>query len=88
MQRFSKATNFQLYRRWKLIWKRAGEGRKWIHQGMRHSFCSYWLNAYHDKNKLRMMSGHDTAEQLNEYLRGGLKAEALKFWQIMPNHQL
>jgi integrase len=83
-QKVLQSDYFQLYRRMSPIWKRAGEGRKWIHQGMRHSYCSYWLNAYHDQNKLQRMSGHATPEMLDEYLRGGTQAEALKFWQIMP----
>src|SRR5437667_11021703 len=33
---------------------------RWIHQGLRHTFCSNWLALYKDVNKLVLLSGHDS----------------------------
>lgn len=57
----------------------------WIQQGMRHSYCSYWLAKYKDVNKLVLQSGHTDAHTMWEhYHRGVTEAEAEKFWSITP----
>jgi integrase len=59
--------------------------KKWIQQGMRHSFCSYWLMKHEDANKLVLQSGHTDADTMWErYHRGVTKADAEKFWAIQP----
>jgi hypothetical protein len=63
---------------------RVSAGR-WVHQGMRHSFCSYWLNALEDVNKLLLMSGHTSPQIMwRRYFRAVPKAEAEKFFSILP----
>jgi integrase len=58
---------------------------KWIQQGMRHSFCSYWLMKHEDANKLVLQSGHTDADTMWErYHRGVTKVNAKKFWAIRP----
>jgi integrase len=58
---------------------------KWIQQGMRHSFCSYWLMKHEDANRLVLQSGHTDADTMWErYHRGVTKTEAEKFWTIRP----
>jgi integrase len=58
---------------------------RWIQQGMRHSFCSYWLATHEDVNKLVLQSGHTDAETMWEhYHKGTTRAEAKKFWAIRP----
>jgi integrase len=58
---------------------------RWIQQGMRHSFCSYWLAAYEDVNKLVLQSGHtDAGTMWQHYHKGTTKADAKKFWAIRP----
>jgi integrase len=58
---------------------------RWIQQGMRHSFCSYWLAAHEDVNRLVLQSGHTDAQTMWEfYHRGTTKAVAKKFWKIRP----
>jgi hypothetical protein len=60
--------------------------KKWIPQGARHSFCSYWMAA-HDNNvdRLVVLSGHTSKESLwKHYFRQASKHEAEKFWSIMP----
>lgn len=66
-------------------WKRVAKRKAWIHQGMRHTFCSNWLAKYHDVNKLLLQTGHTSPQMLwTRYHRGTEKAEAEKFWSILP----
>jgi integrase/recombinase XerD len=59
--------------------------KRWIHQGMRHTYCSNWLAIHHDINKLVLQSGHSDVNTMWEsYHRGVKKAEAEKFWAISP----
>jgi integrase len=59
--------------------------KKWIQQGMRHSFCSYWLAMHEDANKLVLQSGHTDSDTMwTRYHRGTTKAQAKKFWAINP----
>jgi integrase len=58
---------------------------RWIQQGMRHSFCSYWLMKHEDANRLVLQSGHTDADTMwKRYHRGVPKADAEKFWSIRP----
>jgi integrase len=66
-------------------WSRVSGGKKWVHQGMRHSFCSYWLNAFEDVNKLLLISGHTSPQIMwRRYFRAVPKSEAEKFFSIRP----
>jgi hypothetical protein len=57
----------------------------WPQQGMRHSFCSYWLAMHQDVNKLVLLSGHDDPDTMwRHYHRGTPRTEAEKFWAIRP----
>jgi hypothetical protein len=60
--------------------------RRWIQQGMRHSFCSYWLVAHdNDIDGLVIQSGHESKQVMWEsYYRACTKAEAREFWSIRP----
>ena len=61
--------------------------RKWIQQGARHSFCSYWM-AHHNNevDRLVILSGHESKEVMwNSYYRAASKAESAKFWSIVPS---
>jgi integrase len=59
--------------------------KRWIQQGMRHSYCSYWLAKHKDVNKLVLQSGHDDADTMwRNYYRAVTEAEAEKFWAIIP----
>lgn len=58
---------------------------RWPQQGMRHSYCSYWLAQHKDVNKLVLQSGHKDAETMwRHYHKGTTKSEAAKFWAITP----
>jgi integrase len=65
--------------------ERAGVIR-WPNSAMRHSFCSYWLAQNGDINKLCLFTGHDhPSTMFRHYHRLVTKAEAKKFWEIMPS---
>jgi integrase len=58
---------------------------KWIQQGARHSFCSYWLNKHENADRLVMLSGHTDKQTMWErYHAGVTKVDAEKFWSIVP----
>ena len=60
--------------------------RRWIQQGMRHSFCSYWLVANNnDVDTLVVQSGHESKEVMwRNYYAAATKRDAEKFWSIRP----
>ena len=59
--------------------------KKWIQQGARHSFCSYWLNKHENADRLVMLSGHTDKQTMWErYHAGVTKADAERFWSIVP----
>lgn len=58
---------------------------KWPHQGMRHSFCSYWLARHKDVNELVLQSGHDNPDTMwRHYHKGTPEKAAAEFWKIFP----
>ena len=57
-------------------------GVRWIQDGMRHSFASYWLPIHHDVD--RLMGHTDRATFSRHYHAGVPRAEAKKFWVIRP----
>jgi integrase len=60
-------------------------GVRWIQDGMRHSFASYWLAIHHDVDRLMGQMGHtDPATFSRHYHAGVPRAEAKKFWAIRP----
>ncbi len=60
-------------------------GIRWIQQGMRHSFCSYWLAIHEDADKLVLQSGHTDAQTMWEHYHAGVTREsAQRFWSIVP----
>ena len=58
---------------------------KWVHQGMRHTFCFHWLAVHHDINHLVLISGHDSVDTMwRHYHKGVTEKEAKAFWAIKP----
>jgi integrase len=58
---------------------------KWIQQGARHSYCSYWLAKNKDANKFVLQSGHTDADTMwRRYHQGVTDKEAKAFWAIRP----
>ena len=59
--------------------------RRWIQQGMRHSFCSYWLAKHGEIDRLVIQSGHESKEVMwRNYYRATTKALAEEFWSVRP----
>jgi integrase len=59
--------------------------KKWIQQGARHSYCSYWLAKHKDANKLVLQSGHTDADTMWRLYHQGVTAqEARAFWASRP----
>jgi integrase len=57
----------------------------WPQQGMRHTFCSYWLAIHKDINQLVLLSGHANVDTMwRHYHRGATETEARAFWNILP----
>jgi hypothetical protein len=60
-------------------------GVKWIQDGLRHSFASYWLPVYHDLDRLLHMMGHADKATFSKHYHSGIpRSEAAKFWRIRP----
>jgi site-specific recombinase XerD len=60
-------------------------GVKWIQDGMRHSFASYWLPIHHDLDKLLHQMGHADKATFSKHYHSGIpRSEAAKFWAIRP----
>jgi integrase len=58
---------------------------RWVHQGMRHTFCSNWLAHHKDINKLVLLSGHDSVDTMwRHYFKGTTESDARAFWAIHP----
>jgi integrase len=73
-----------LFHRREAIRKAAGLER-WVHQGMRHTFCSNWLALHKDINKLVLLSGHRSVDIMwRHYFKGTTEADARAFWSIVP----
>ena len=70
-------------RKWQAIRKAAGiEDRQDV---LRHSYASYWLAAFENKDRLRMFMGHRDGDMIEEHYNAGvLKADALEFWKLVP----
>jgi len=60
--------------------------QRWIKQGMRHSYCSYWLVANDtDTDTLVIQFGHEDKKVMwDSYYRATTKEKTRKFWAIRP----
>jgi integrase len=58
---------------------------RWIQDGMRHSFASYWLPIQHDFDRLMGQMGHTEPATFSRHYHAGVqRTEAKKFWAIRP----
>lgn len=65
-------------------WTAAGI-KKWIQQGMRHTFCSNHLAHFRKVDELVLQSGHDSVDTMwRNYHKGVTDKEAKAFWSIRP----
>ncbi len=57
----------------------------WPHDGMRHSYASYWMTIHRNEDQCRDNMGHRTKEQLvTHYRQHTTEEEAQAFWGIGP----
>jgi integrase len=64
---------------------RAAGIKRWIQQGARHSFCSYWLTHHKSIDGLILQTGHDDAKIMWQRYYGFVtETDAAKFWAIAP----
>lgn len=57
----------------------------WIQDAMRHTYASNWLAIHKDEHRLRDNLGHKSADELwDHYHKATTKAEATKFWKVLP----
>jgi len=58
----------------------------WIHDGLRHSSCSYFLKKFKDRGRLIEEMGHRDAKMMVEHYRNAMVSEedAAKWWNIYP----
>ena len=74
----------EFYEHFDAVREAAGVKDGWPGDVMRHSYCSYWLGLHGDQNRLVEMAGHSIRVNLKHYKRATTKAEAIKFWTIVP----
>lgn len=58
--------------------------KKWPHDCMRHSFCSYYLAYHEDAAETALQAGHTEGVLFKHYRALVEKEEAEKFWKLMP----
>jgi len=58
--------------------------KKWPHNALRHSFCSYHLAAFENANALALEMGHRDSDMIFEnYRQAVTKTKALPFWELV-----
>ena len=58
----------------------------WIPDVMRHTYASNWLAVHESADRLRANLGHHSGDVLwKHYHKATIKAEAQKFWSILPS---
>jgi integrase len=67
-QKVCRWSHDTLRKKGEALWERVGNGKEWVPQGMRHTFCSCWLAKHEDVNKLLLMSGHTSPQNAVEAL--------------------
>ncbi|MBT5247286.1 MAG: tyrosine-type recombinase/integrase [Microbacteriaceae bacterium] len=58
--------------------------KKWPHDCLRHSFCSYYLAAHGNAAKTALQAGHTESILFKHYRKLVKKEQADKFWAIFP----
>jgi len=58
--------------------------KKWPHDCMRHSFCSYYLAYHEDAAETALQAGHTEGILFKHYRALVEKEDAVKFWAVMP----
>ena len=59
-------------------------GIKWIPDGLRHTYATYWLPINNKKDLLANYMGNSRSVIDKHYLKPALKSDALKYWAFQP----
>jgi integrase len=57
---------------------------RWIPDGLRHSFATYWLGVHQNRNRLAELMGNSPSIIGRHYLKPVSRTEAQGFWLIHP----
>jgi integrase len=57
---------------------------RWIPDGLRHSFATYWLGVHQNRNRLAELMGNSPAIIGRHYLKPVSRSEAQRFWVMTP----
>ena len=57
---------------------------RWIPDGLRHSFATYWLGVHQNRNRLAELMGNSPAIIGRHYLKPVSRSEAQRFWLMTP----
>lgn len=58
---------------------------KWIPDGLRHTYATYWLPVNDNKDKLANFMGNSRSVIDKHYLKPALKSDANRFWSLKPS---
>jgi len=62
--------------------------KKWPHDCLRHSYCSYGLRFYESSSKISLQAGNTESVMHKHYIRMVEKDDAKDFWNIYPKDVL
>ena len=62
--------------------------KKWPHDCLRHSYCSYGLRYYEDSAKISLQAGNTESVMHKHYIRMVEMDDAKEFWNIFPKEVL
>ncbi len=57
---------------------------RWIPDGLRHSFATYWLGVHQNRNRLAELMGNSPTIIGRHYLKPVSRSEAQRFWVMTP----
>ena len=79
-------TDGQFRSRYDKVRDKAGVLKAWDEDIMRHSFASYWIAVFHNREKLTDLLGHSEQMLMNHYREFIEEADAPAYWQIFPSN--
>jgi len=65
-----------------------GKGQiPWINDGLRHSFASYWLGIYHNRNELAEQMGNSVEVIKQHYRKAVSENDAIEYWAFRYDYK-
>lgn len=59
-------------------------GQRWIPDGLRHTYATYWLGVHNDRARLAELLGNSVEVIGRHYVKPVSQSEAQRFWQLLP----